>query len=465
MMTIKANTLSPLAQFYNYFYDQYAGLKPFDAFDREASQLFRSRTMTSASAGDGTGLITVQTGQNTSNFAESDLRVSEDNATVLHIPTRETSNDPYRDPKQIPHISPPVFVYQRSEAAIDQLYRDRFLQVINIFRHNIECDEALKTSIKFVDYCLRMCGPSQNQCHPSILVFCRKKDFELLKKALFGSKNLASQYLRRATKPKTLKFRRPTTEGASEDPNKPLFNIYFWREARPRTLLWSDEAEVTVDFGSSSESQGTNSNFPFTLCGAPVYKFQRKPRTSTIGCLIQVGSGIYSLTARHEFTYSGSSPTPVGTDIWPAANTGGQSMAANNVLECQNEDSSVEQYCDSFVYEDTDSDESGENSDKEIEEEQPAELVGPNIQTNTAIFPSAKSQQKLDMDLDWALIRLDDRVRCFLNAYTVNTSDQSTVTCISSAASTFPQIETDVFIITAQKVVRKGKFLPSESVL
>ncbi|KAK6085908.1 hypothetical protein SCUP234_02815 [Seiridium cupressi] len=125
-------------------------------------------------------------------FGESREGLSGEYSPVDPLQAPVVDSNPYRDPKPIPHVSPPIFVYQHSENAISQKHRDRFPQVVETFRHNMERDEALRDNMK------------------------------------------------------------------------PLFDIYFWRDVRPRTLLWND-------IGLSEQIRyGQHHNL--TLCGAPIYR-------------------------------------------------------------------------------------------------------------------------------------------------------------------------------------------------
>ncbi|KAK6063775.1 hypothetical protein SCUP515_12157 [Seiridium cupressi] len=197
-------------------------------------------------------------------FGESREGLSGEYSAVDPLQAPVVDSNPYRDPKPIPHVSPPIFVYQHSENAISQKHRDRFPQVVETFRHNMERDEALRDNMKFVDYGLRMCGQSKQNCHPSILVFCRQREFKALRK-LFNSRSLMTQYRRQTSSSQNSRgFWRPSPTVTVTNPHRPLFDIYFWRDVRPRTLLWND-------IGLSEQIRyGQHHNL--TLCGAPIYR-------------------------------------------------------------------------------------------------------------------------------------------------------------------------------------------------
>ncbi|TIC95254.1 hypothetical protein CH35J_008006 [Colletotrichum higginsianum] len=105
----------------------------------------------------------------------------------------ESEVDPYREPKAIPKLRPPVFVYPHSEGKISPKFRQRFREVVNIFMYNIRGSAELRESTQFIDYTLRICGQSPETSHPSILVFCRQRDFKPLH-GLLSNDRLRFQY-------------------------------------------------------------------------------------------------------------------------------------------------------------------------------------------------------------------------------------------------------------------------------
>ncbi|KAK1972091.1 hypothetical protein LY78DRAFT_651185 [Colletotrichum sublineola] len=108
----------------------------------------------------------------------------------------ESENDPYREPQTIPNHRPPIFVYPYSGDKIPLLFQQRFQELVNLFMYNTRNNAQLRDSAPFIDYTLRMCGQSPGDSHPSILVFCRPRDFQPLKDVLFNDR-LRVQYCRR----------------------------------------------------------------------------------------------------------------------------------------------------------------------------------------------------------------------------------------------------------------------------
>ena len=108
----------------------------------------------------------------------------------------EPPDSPFRDPFEIPGVSPRIYVYPHSASQIDSTFCERFREVQNYFRLNTEQHPDLKAHVEHIDYGLKLCGASADQAHPSILVFCRPSEFKQLR-ALLGEKHLKAQYWRR----------------------------------------------------------------------------------------------------------------------------------------------------------------------------------------------------------------------------------------------------------------------------
>ncbi|KAK9414039.1 putative RRM domain-containing protein [Seiridium unicorne] len=366
-------------------------------------------------------------------FEESREGLSGEHSAVDPLQAPVVDSNPYRDPKPIPHVSPPIFVYQHSENAISQKHRDRFPQVVGMFRHNMERDEALRDNMKFVDYGLRMCGQSKQDCHPSILVFCRQREFKALRK-LFSTRSLMTQYRRQTSSSQSSRgFWRPSPTVMVTDPHRPLFDIYFWRDVRPRTLLWNESTETRLGLGLSEEI-GYDQDHNLTLCGAPIYR----SRAST------------DLPSLCEME----------TEPIPAFKLEERSTELSTTEETPYESLEIEDFVDNITYEDLTDDESDDNfgdswSESEVDPPRPPEGC------TKAIFPLHTGGGDFDVDLDWALVPLDGETQIHPNAYTDRSSKPFKPIFVSSVTSTVPQVETDVLVIVSQNNVLKGKLIPS----
>ncbi|KAI1244815.1 hypothetical protein MGN70_014692 [Eutypa lata] len=221
---------------------------------------------------------------------------------LVSIAEEEPIEDTFRGEVQIPSCSPTIFVYPHSSSAIDTTFQDRYREVINIFRHNTKQHSRLKESAQYIDYTLKLCGTSSKDVHPSILVFCRNSEFKDLK-ALLTSKELKYQYCLRR---KTRKYPWSSSQSlTATESYRPLFNLYFWRQRRPRTLYYWGYESVRLHSHLSPRSQRSKTDphiVPgLTLCGSIVELLGDRPGLSTAGCVIEIGSEFYVITSRHAF--------------------------------------------------------------------------------------------------------------------------------------------------------------------
>lgn len=207
-------------------------------------------------------------------------------------------DDSFHGAVQILGISPPIFVYPLSQSVIPDVYRERYIEVKNMFSKNVETH--LSESAQHIDYVLKMCGPSEEDFHPSILVFCRTVDFKRLR-AILRSKQLAPQYLLRKSTPRfALKGWMRNMQSPPVFANKPLFNIYFWSAQRPRNLLGTGYTEVSVQRTRKSTFVIDDdwSAYP-PISGSCLYTTRRGQQLCTIGCALQIGTQLYGLTVAH----------------------------------------------------------------------------------------------------------------------------------------------------------------------
>ncbi|KAI8675927.1 PH-9 domain-containing protein [Fusarium keratoplasticum] len=144
-----------------------------------------------------------------------------------------------------------------------------------------------------------MCGTAAREAHPSIIVFCRPSEFSCLR-SLLNSKHLKLQYCLRKSSPRySWKSWGKSVQANPSDAFKPLFNLYFWRAQRPR-ILYShqhpmESISVFIEAPNSPHARLTASGrivaIPHLSGGGH--------STSTIGCILQVDSRFYGLTAAH----------------------------------------------------------------------------------------------------------------------------------------------------------------------
>lgn len=231
-----------------------------------------------------------------------------------------------------------------------------------MFSKNVEIH--LSESSQDIDYVLKMCGPSEEDFHPSILVFCRTVHFKRLQKIL-RSKQLAPQYLLRKTTPR-FSLNRWLMRSPPILDNKPLFNIYFWSAQRPRNLLGTGHTEVSVRRERlSTLPMGSMLNSYPQISGSRIYAGRSDRQLCTIGCALQIGSELYGLTAAHALAretgvnpeYSSSVRTAVEDRVLPTPSP-----------EAENEDSDMSDFVSDVSYDDLVSDQTTKTEESEEDE-------------------------------------------------------------------------------------------------
>ncbi|KAK3985215.1 hypothetical protein QBC44DRAFT_362480 [Cladorrhinum sp. PSN332] len=401
----------------------------------------------------------------------------------------QIGEDPFREPIEIPGCSPPIFVYPHSSAVINHVFQERFREVINLFRHNTLDDPRLRENVRLIDYTLRLCGTSPAEAHPSILVFCRHKEFKHLK-PLLTSRELKFQYALRKTS--TRKFPWSKSElSPLRDSHRPSFNLYFWRERIPRTLYWGHQSPIRIQPGSSGMAPD------FTLCGSIVTHglgIDMKS-FSTLGCVIQAGSEWYAVTSRHAFYHelSGIGSDYLGTwmdylpdlSIITAPSPQAFSVSDGKPRKCAPVHEEEDYFIDDVEYDSlTESDgeqdsvegdsevapqnENNKDADNSNGLEYSAVTVSEHVQQSQRFtslsqrheysyqFPTGIEQYKLDeLDRDWAVIELKDPKDWRPNAVPNPSSDQG-IQFISAVAEPFPSSTAPVLIITSGSVPHKG---------
>ncbi|KAK4163871.1 hypothetical protein QBC43DRAFT_54765 [Cladorrhinum sp. PSN259] len=387
------------------------------------------------------------------------------------IEERTEDDIAFREPVQIPDCSPPTFVYPHSSAAIDVAFHDRFREVVSIFRHNTLEDPRLRENARFIDYTLRLCGPSPAASHPSILVFCRNKVFKYLR-PLLTSKELKFQYALRKP-PRRFPWSKPEAPPLATD-HRPSFNLYFWRESIPRTLFCGQRCTITL------ESRPHTLVSELTHCGTVIWQSDSTVR-SILGCVIQVGSEWYSMTAKHASNPDISSrmfkpplklfresDNPKGLDE-PLRDLEKELLETH----CQDDDDDI-YVIDDVEYGNVDESDD-EDEDKDEEDEDDAHLMDfdeaiPDVHRmvdTSCVFLTTAEQLKLGgPDCDWALIKLDDpkdwRPNAFLRVPHIN---NPAIQFISTVAETFPTRETPVLVITMGDYPAEATLQPGTSFL
>ncbi|KAK6223748.1 hypothetical protein QIS74_03692 [Colletotrichum tabaci] len=395
----------------------------------------------------------------------------------------ESEDDPYREPKAIPKHRPPVFVYPHSEGKISPKFRQRFREVVNIFMYNIRGSSELRESTQFIDYTLRICGQSPETSHPSILVFCRQRDFKPLH-GLLSNDRLRFQYCRKRSSRRDLwsgwpASRRPAT---TTDQNVPLFDLYFWRSLQPRELLWGPRSTVFLDQGPS-----TGITSYLTMCGSLLMSPNNMDRRSTLGYVVQLGPNYYGVTASHTFRSAEDEPkrpvargesthydrSAVSAEHSDTVLTSGGSTYSDDWigqrtgnLQIEASDDSEEYLMDDGEYESFTDEESdtehvigGARKEKGV-----WQMDWERNETPVVSFSQLAEHEVLgELDLDWALVKLEDADNWRPNA--VMAKNGTDVIFLTEFASEYPERETPVLIATSGGAQFSGSLHSIPSVL
>ncbi|CAH0032767.1 unnamed protein product, partial [Clonostachys rhizophaga] len=390
-------------------------------------------------------------------------------------------DDPYRNPVQIPGCLPPTFVYPHSSSSIRESYHDRFREVVNLFRRNTYEDPKLRESMRFIDYTLKLCGTSPADARPSILAFCRKGDFKALNR-LLTNKELKYQYcLRRSSW-------RPTWLGqetaASTTSDKPLFNLYFWRQGRPRSLFWGKcHAQVHDSrINAYAEKEGRP-----LICGSIVEIRIKDIQFSTLGCTLQIGSEWYTTTSRHAFRHAFGPPTS-------AEHFDGESESVVSITKPETEpgkeddriygsesdpsDAGAEDYLiDDIEYESLLEDD--EEDDWDEEETQTAldsywDKINSThrrgqdgaVEEAPVIFITSEDLDKSgDLDLDWALLKWEKPNEHMWVPNTYGSPSLPSPILLSKVSQSQPVKETSVLVLTSRQSPQHGVLQPGAAML
>ncbi|KAH7019586.1 hypothetical protein EDB80DRAFT_205067 [Ilyonectria destructans] len=405
----------------------------------------------------------------------------------------QQDNNPFRSQAELPHVSPKIFVYPNSASEISDAFQSRFRQVINLFRLNTEQHPRLKPHLEHIDYGLRMCGPSIDEAHPSILVFCRPSEFDYLR-SLLNSKHLKIQYCLRKSSPKySWKSWGKKPSQVPADSYKPLFNLYFWRAPRPRNLYCMNAVSVAIN---TTEHETP----PLTTAGTAITVLDEQGllSTSTMGCILQVDSHFYGLTAAHILRCAKVAPNnQVGNtphEPWsnPAAFQcqtdplyDGSSMASDEEAFAS-EDTPQSSFYDSVADDMPDDDDFVEDveyaslpdddqaqerwQDSGVSLATPVANLSPDVLDQEqlhriALLPSSNCSATSGVpDNDWALVALDAKDQPLPNAF-FDTNTMSQPIFFSAVARSLPEEETPILIVPSRRGVLKGILQPIPYIL
>ncbi|RSL95486.1 hypothetical protein CDV31_013883 [Fusarium ambrosium] len=386
---------------------------------------------------------------------------NQESSTTPDETEHQDQNGPFRDAVELPHVSPKIYVYPHSGSDIPESFKSRFREVVNLFRLNTEQHPPLKPHLEHIDYELRMCGTSVDDAHPSIVVFCRPSELTCLR-SLLNSKHLKRQYCLRKSSPRYSWKAWRKNPSTSSDTFKPLFNLYFWKAQRPR-ILYSCERSMHVV------------TIPDIAGGRYL--------TSTIGCILQVDSKFYGLTAAH-LLHQGIKAqglhgikVPAHDHLHFATIIQPSDIAELILGPCI---SPSETDLDYHMNDDEEDDFVDDVEYLDLAEDDPeTPVLTPVVDTRTLLLEDDQVRKTALLaysgrstsfesfnvpDNDWALVPLDTEESKLPNAF-FDPKDTSRPTFFSSTQGSLPEKETHVLIVASNHRVLRGLLQPVPSFL
>lgn len=396
--------------------------------------------------------------------------------------TLSNEQDPYHDPLPIPHVSPPINVYRHGTSVIPSEHHDRYPQVVRLFRENTLQDRRLMGGAKHINYGLKLCGSSTETARPSILVFCRPQEFKPLRR-LLSQDHLTAQYLLKENRRNFLDVLR--NQDNEKKQHRPLFRIYFWRTSRPMTLLGELSYGAHVCFGNQSATASSNPpdiyDRSLTLCATRIYTFSGFSQVSTLGCVLKMGQDYYGLTAGHGIR---SHTNHHLHNQEPSYKARWESNEIINSLS-KEEASTASAFDDDILYEslaDEEDSDDYDNINSEIEtcdresigfcqyelryadakDDRKSERA---MKRGAPIKPPADPSRRMNIDLDWGLIKLTKPEQLRPNLFFNPSSNPPVLTAMSPVPAALPKTETEILIILPSRIVKRGKIQPSMAFL
>lgn len=341
-----------------------------------------------------------------------------------------TAVNHFNESRKIPLSKKLIFPNRERDISWDHM--QRFNTVVDMLKRVVENDKKLRRYTQWINYSLKVCGLSAGIARPSVLVFCPAESFKALKKCL--------------TKPH-LKEQYDPKESATS--NVTRLGICFWPQVME--LLSGDMAEISFHAGMTIGNV-------ITMCGARVIANSKENRRSTVGCIISVKSDYYALTTAHTFDKPEVTFNSVEEDT------------DNSVSDSSSDSASDSEYQDT----DTDDDEDAivaNKQNRQTKETSRLSLLsdGKDIESNTrdVDFVSMECQVHIPPfdaawtgshpDLDWALLRLDERKYTLVNGYF--SESEPNVPIFLSKSSVHPPLGhryTDVLIISSRRFALRG---------
>ena len=382
-------------------------------------------------------------------------------ATPPETTSVDDQPDPFKDPIVLPNTKKTIlYVYPYSSSAIGKSHLQRFSVVVNMLRDNVDIRPELSAYISESEYTLKMCGPSQEESQPSIIVFCRKAIFAKLYSVLTSPHVACQYYLQAPSKLGAVLGRlwRYSTE-VSSDSHLPRYKIFFWfSTSRPRILYWGKE---TVNMQMSRNEQAQGSTRGLALCGSKIILDSQ--RQATLGCILSLGPlMIYGITAQHAFESAKNEMSHSSPESEEEVQDDQRFSSPTSALAW--EDAVVDDIeYDLSEHQDAIDDADQQRREIEAVREKQHQVEHPldlRFLKTTVMFPSLELDHSDEADLDWALIEITQPASPLAGAEFLSTRDLSFP---SHVALECPHEHREVVILTNPQ--RRGTLLCGKSFL
>ena len=392
-----------------------------------------------------------------------------------HLPPNQEQSapNPFEHPQKIPGISPTVWVFPHSSGQISSEFHRRCGVVVAFFKQNTDNDAHLRDAP--IGYELRLCGASPEDAHPAILVFCRAKDRKALK-TLLTEPRLKQQYAQKKTSPLRTWLRRASVY--EDEGDIPRFNMFVVSGKSPRSFLeplWGQRVPVRLESSGTSPETARPESESLSMCGRTVSWLDSDGNTSTLSCVLQVGDGFYGLTAAH------AALTQDGLPVKHAQQFDSQTESTNAPSDDVDDTEFGDYVIDDFTYDSLGENESSDAEDDEFQDDARCTLTAGNdhepnpIPSSTSTMPNLSEAREVcfptrsellerkQINLDWALIRLDGAQRWRPNAFSNPTNSAQETILLSDVSPSLPKEETLVYIIVSPGKTVTGLLQPSVS--
>jgi hypothetical protein len=330
-------------------------------------------------------------------------------------------------------------------------YLERFGVVVEKLRELVSDHTELRSRARFIDYELHMCGTTEANAVPSIIIYSQQQDVKSLR-TLFKERATTRIYCG-----KNSRFHFLVKE---ETPKRPPFNLVFFRTPGPPTTRMSGEE---IAFGHVSSDS--------TMCGVLL---RNESRFATLGLTLHTKSKSYGLTVAHLFVRN---DTDIEAQIHLADDASPiPSVSSGHTSNDENRDSiiTLSQLCidDEDYYDFGDETLGSTTSTSNLETtEDTAERTTPTMEEHKWLNVGRRIDLPIlsptEADLDWALIELkseySDRPNLLYTTWNEGKSKQ--VVTLDKVANLPINHGVPVFVILGASGLKNGILLGRYSYL